>query len=232
MRLTRALIASAVALCLALAALALFLLRRSHAPPGPPAEHVLLFQRIAGLSALVAKAEKGPLFPLAGQQVLVTIDQHLVQSLVRGLVPADYVIADRYRIRVAEASVAFEDGFALVRLDGRASLVGAEEQVFADVAVLGDLRIVPPQADSEALQARSHLLAVDVNRVDLFMRARRAEKLVQELGRAKLEEYAALASSVQIPVRQRYEFRVPGVGPPEVVRIEEARVPLELAVYD
>jgi hypothetical protein len=68
--------------------------------------------------------------------------------------------------------------------------------------------------------------------VDLFMRARQAEKLVQELGREKLEKYAALASAIQIPVRQRYEFRVPGVGPPEVVRIEEARVPLELKVYD
>src|SRR4030095_11478923 len=112
-----------------------------------------------------------------------------------------------------------------------ASLVGAEDQVFADVAILGDLRIVPPEAHSETLQARIHLLAGDVKRVDLFMRAREAEKLVQELGREKLERYAALASAVQIPVRQRYEFRVPGVGPPEVVRIEEARVPLELKVY-
>lgn len=227
----RPILVGAIVAGLTLGAVALVLMRRLRTPPrGPSVERVLLWQRIAGLTALVANAQQGPLFPLTGKQVLVTIDQQVVQSLLRGLVPADYVIARRFRIRIAKASVAFEDGFALVRLDGRASLVGAEDQVFADVAALGDLKIVPPRPDSEALQARINLVAVEVTRLDLVMRAQKAEKLVQELGRQKLEEYAALASSIQIPVRQRYEFKVPGVGAPEVVRIEEARVPLELAV--
>lgn len=231
MRAGRALLAGVLVACLALGALAFVLMRRLEAPPpGPSAQLLLLWQRVAGLSSLLAKAEQGPLFPLVGKQVLVTIDQRVVESLLRSLAPADYVIAGRFRIRIAKASVAFEDGFALVRLDGRASLLGAEDQVFADVAVLGDLRIVPRQLAAEALQARIHLLAVDVTRVDLVMRARNAEKLVRELGRQKLEEFTALASGIQIPVRQRYEFKVPGVGAPEVVRIEEARVPLELAV--
>lgn len=227
----RAILAGALLVCIVLGAAAIAVMQRlRRPPPGPSAERVLLWQRIAGLSTLLAKAQEGPLFPLVGKQVLVTIDQQLVQSLLRSLVPADYVIARRFRIRIDKASVAFEDGFALVRLDGRASLVGAEDQVFADVAVLGDLRIVPREPTAEALQARIHLLGVDVTRLDLVMRARTAEKLVQELGREKLEQYAALASSLQIPVRQRYEFKVPGVGAPEVVSIQEARVPLELAV--
>ena len=66
----------------------------------------------------------------------------MVQSLLQALVPADYVVSGRYRIaRASGPSVSFEDGFALVRLEGRASLVGREQDVFADVTVYGDLDV-------------------------------------------------------------------------------------------
>ena len=62
-------------------------------------------------------------------------------------------------------SVSFEDGFALVRLEGRASLVGREQDVFADVTVYGDLDVERTQQQADVLQARIRLLAVDARRV-------------------------------------------------------------------
>lgn len=194
-------------------------------------EAVLLRQR-QGLDALIARAGRGPLIPLSGDHAVVIVDQELVRSLLGALVPAEHLIAGRYRVQVANATVAFEDGFALVRLDGRASMAGAEAEVFTDISVFGDLEVLRAQPTSEVLEARIHVVAVEARRVDMLVEASQAEDLVEELGKTKLEEFAVLASSLQIPVRQELAFQVPAVGPQGPVRIEAATVPFRLTVLD
>src|SRR5262245_1547968 len=78
------------------------------------AREALLLRQIQGVDTLVARAERGPLVPLSDEHAVVIVDRALVRSLLRALIPADYVIADRYRVRVTDAAVEFEDGFALV----------------------------------------------------------------------------------------------------------------------
>ena len=202
----------------------------SAAPP-PTAQELLIRRQHEGLSALIARAEAGPLVP-AGQHALVGVDVKLVQSLLGALVPAEYVVAGRYRIRVERANVSFEDGFALVTLEGRASLLGREQDVFADVTVYGDLHVERTQQRKDVLQARIRLLAVDPRRVAVVVETRHADRLVKELGRAQLEEFAALASSLEIPVRQSYSLDVPAAGPAGPVQIEGAAIPVQFSVLD
>jgi hypothetical protein len=205
---------------------------RSRAETEHSAREAVLVRQTRGLDSLIARAERGPLIPLTGDHAVVIVDQGLVQSLAGALVPAEHVIAERYRVRVSSATVAFEDGFALVRLDGRASMAGAEDRVFADVSVFGDLEVLRSQPAARVLEAHIHVVAVEARRVDMVVEARQAEDLVEQLGKTKLEEFAVLASSLQIPVQQEHVFEVPAVGPPGPVRIEAASVPLRLTVMD
>lgn len=194
-----------------------------------PAEQVVLARRRQGLQGLVHAAERRDLLSDAPGAALVLVDQELVAALLAALAPREYVIDGTYRVVVAGARVSFEDGLALVRLDGRASLEGAGGEVFADVTVVGDLELLREQERAEVLRARVSLLAVDVRRVDVVVDAREAEKLVERLGERRLADFAQMASELEIPVRQRYEVELPAVeaGP---VRIEAATLPVALSV--
>jgi hypothetical protein len=204
---------------------------RPGAPLPPTALEAIVRRRFEEMTALVARAEKGSLVP-DGEHALVGVDERLVQSLVATLVPAEYVIAERYRIEVQRASVAFDDGIALVRLEGRASLVGAEQDVFADVSVYGDLDVERTQQRADVLRTRIRLLAVDAREVAVMVKTPRAKQLVEDLGKAQLEEFAALASTLEIPVRQSYTLEVPAAGPGGAVRIDAALIPVQLSVLD
>jgi hypothetical protein len=206
-------------------------LTSSPAASAPSVEVATVERQLQGLTALLAEAEAGALFPDAPDRVLVLVDQGLVQRLLTALTPSEHVVADRYHIVVTGARVVFEDGFALVRLDGRASLAGvAESEVFADLTVVGDLELPLEQQKRDVLNARIHVLAVNARQVTVGARSEKAEELVEELGRTKLEAFAALASSLEIPVRQEHEITIPAVGPGGPVRIAAASLPLRLAL--
>ena len=206
-------------------------IRSRGAPETPPVEEATLDRQRRGLAALAAEAEAGALFPDAPDRVLVLVHQNLVQRLLTALTPSEHIVDDRYRVVVTGANVVFEDGFALVRLDGRASLAGvAESEVFADVTVLGDLEVPVRQEQGGVLKAQIHVLAVDARKVAVVMPSRQAEELVEELGRTRLEAFAALASSLEIPVRQEHVIEVPAVGPEGPVRIAAASLPIHLAL--
>ena len=196
-----------------------------------PAEEAVLERRRQGLITLVQASAQGPLVSREADRVLFLVDQSLVAALLATQVPREYVVEDVFRIWVTGAQITFEDGLALVRLDARASLVGAEEDVFADVAVFGDLEILREQPSAAVLRARINLIAVDARRVEVAGRRRDADKLVERLGKSRLSAFAALASGLEIPVRNDYAIEMPAVddGP---VRIEATTLPLRLTLVD
>ncbi len=196
-----------------------------------PAEEAVLERRRQGLMTLMQAAAQGPLVSREAGRVLFLVDQSLVAALLATQVPREYVVEEVFRIWVTGARITFEDGLALVRLDARASLVGAEEEAFADVAVFGDLEILREQPSAAVLRARINLIAVDARRVEVAGKRRDVDKLVERLGRARLSAFAALASGLEIPVRHDYAIEMPAVddGP---VRIEATTLPLRLSLVD
>jgi hypothetical protein len=180
----------------------------------------------------VVETEQGRLLP-GSDQVLVVVNQSLIQQLLTALTPTEYVVLEKYRVRVEKASVAFENGLALVRLDGRVSLSGVmEPEVFAELTVFGDLQLAEQQLSAGVLRARINLIAVEARRVEVVVRTRDAEALVGELSRAKLEEFAALGSSLELPVAQQHEITIPAAGPDGPVRIQADSIPVRLAIRD
>ena len=196
-----------------------------------PAEEAVLDRRRQGLAALLQAARSGPLVSRDAGRVLFVVDQALVSALLATQVPREYVIDDTYRVWITGATLTFEDGLALVRLDGRASLVGAEEDVYADVAVFGDLEIPREQPSAAVLRTRINLIAVDARRVEVVGRRRSADEVVERIGKARLSAFAAIASGVEIPVRHEHAIELPAVtdGP---ARIEAATLPVRLALAD
>jgi hypothetical protein len=205
-------------------------------PPGEalvrdrPAEEWVLERRRQGLAALLQASARGPLVSRDADRVLFLVDQSLVAALLRTQFPRQYVIEDTYRVWITGASLTFEDGLALVRLDGRASLVGAERDVFADVAVFGDLEVLREQPSAAVLRTRINLIAVDARRIEVVGR-RDADELVERLGRSRLSAFAALATGLEIPVRHEHAIELPPVdeGP---VRIAGTTIPLRLDLAD
>ena len=195
-----------------------------------PAEEAVLERRRQGLMTLLQAAARGPLVSRDADRVLFLVDQSLVAALLATQVPREYVVEEAFRVWITGARITFEDGLALVRLDGRASLVGAEEDVFADVAVFGDLEILREQPQAGVLRARINIIAVDARRVEVAGK-RDADELVERLGRARLSAFAALASDLEIPVRHEHAIELPAVddGP---VRIEATTLPLRLTLVD
>ncbi len=195
------------------------------------AESAVLDRRRRGLAALTAAAKRGPLLPF--DKVLVVADERLVRDVVAASLPFERVIGGRYRVRVTQAEVHFEDGFGLVRLDGDATFADRpSDQARADLTVYGGLDVVGLDPRSGLLRGEVRVIAVEARRVDVMgVPAAVVERLVEDLGREKLEAFSALASRLEIPVRLEQEVALPAVGPGDV-RIDAATIPLKVAVAD
>jgi hypothetical protein len=198
--------------------------------PPPSAGQAVLQRQRDGLAALLKEAEAGPLVPF--DRVLVVVDQALVQDLLASAMPYERVIS-RYRVRVQGASVSFADGFALVRVDGRASLAASPEgAAFADISLFGGLDVLDLDPESGLLRGEVRVIAVDARRVTVMGvgAPEDAEELIEQLGRERLDAFGALVSRLQIPVRLERAVTLPAVGPEGGVRIAAARVPLQVGV--
>ena len=196
------------------------------------AERAVLERQLQGLRGLVAAAERGVLIPF--DHVLAVADEDLVQGLLRETLPFERVVAERFRVRVEKAEVHFRDGFGLVRLDGVASLVAAPaESVSAEVTVYGALDVVDLDPQSGILLGSVTIIAVDARRVAVLgVSPWKAEVLVEELARERLESFGALASRLEIPIQLEGRVELPPVGPEGGVRIEGATVPVRARVTD
>jgi hypothetical protein len=208
------------------------LLGRGDAAPGMrvrdvPAEDAVLLRQRQGLRSLLAAAARGSTLP-AEATAFALVDQQLVRDLMAPHFPRTYEIQGTYRVTISGAHVTFEDGVALVRLDGRASLL-EDERVFADVSLYGDLEVLREQPSAAVLKTRINLLALDARRVEVVVDASAAESLVERLGEERVAAFAEVAGDLEIPVRHRYDVELPEVdeGP---VRLAATTLPVQLDV--
>jgi hypothetical protein len=212
----------------ALAAVALALSACKPPNPQPPLEEVLLEQKRIGLEQLIAAAKAGRMLPF--DQVLAVVDQKLVQRLIEATVPFEQVIDSRYRIRVESVTATFEDGFALVQLGARASLKD-EPGTRADVDLYGSLDVVELDPKTGILRGSVKILAIDTQRVDLKGFPAPVRRMVDELGRERLNAFEPLLSKIEIPVRLESEIEIPAVNDPSV-KIKRFVLPVAAEVMD
>src|SRR5262245_41819972 len=122
----------ATAVCLGIAA---FTAREILQPARVSAREAVLSRQNQALGTLVAEAEAGTLLDFKG--VLVTVDQSLVQDLVRSVLPIEADVGGGFLVRINDVESAFGSGVALVRLSGQAKLgptdVGTRVTVFAAI---------------------------------------------------------------------------------------------------
>ena len=194
----------------------------------PPVEEVLLERRTQGIKGLINAAREGRVIPF--DEVLVVVHDDLVQDLVEATLPYEQTLADRYLVRAESASVAFDDGFALVQLRGRASLL-KDRDTAAEIDVYGAIDIVELDPKTGVLRGRVKILAVETQRVDLAGIQAPVRRLVDDLSREQLSAFEPLLSNIEIPVRLEQAVSIPAVNQAGI-RIQEAVLPMEAAVVD
>ena len=195
----------------------------------PPVEEILLERRRQGVEAMIASVRAhGRLIPF--DEVLFVVQQGLVKNLIEATLPYEQVLAERYRVRLESVEVTFDDGFALVQLRGRASLV-KDSNTAAEIDVYGAIDIVELDPATGVLHGRVKVLAVETQRVDVVGVPTPVRRLVDDLSREQLSAFEPLMSNVEIPIRVEQTLRIPGVDQAGI-RIEEAVLPLQAAVVD
>jgi hypothetical protein len=192
-------------------------------PPLVSPQEALLARRVEGLRKLLAPASGESLLDF--DQILVVVHQDVVRDLVRATTPFDKTIVDRYRIRVASAAAEFTDGFALVRLAGRAEIV--DGPVSADVEVLGGLEVLGLE-ESGLLRCQVRVLAVEAREANVAGLDEPVRDLIESLGRDGLN---ALLSVIDVPVRVEDELVLPAVRTRRF-RVAPAVVPVEARVAE
>jgi hypothetical protein len=192
-------------------------------PPVPSAEEALLTRRVEGLQKLLARGTAGSLVDF--QQIVVVVHEDVVRDLLRAATPFEQTIAERYRVRVSTATAEFSDGFALVRLAGRAELI--DQPVFAEVVVLGGLEVLGLE-QSGLLRCQVKILAVEAKQANVAGLDESVRDLVESLGRDGLN---TLLSVIDIPVRIENRLQIPAVDSRRV-RIPAAEMPFEAKVVE
>lgn len=199
-------------------------------PPSQTADETVLDRKRQGVRALIALAEKGPLTSF--DDALVVVDEAVVQDVFSSALPFERTV-ERFQVQIEKTAVHFDDGCALVRLDGRASLRGPEGAgAVADVTVYGELDLVELDPDSGVLRGQIRILAFDASRVAVLglTAPSAAERLVEDLGRSKLEAWSSLSTRVEIPVRFESALTLPAMGPRGGVKVDAATIPVRALV--
>jgi hypothetical protein len=200
--------------------------------PSPHSREATLRREVGTLRNLVAAAARGELLAAGPQRGLVVVDQSLVEGLVRAQLPATHLVAGRFHVMVSTVAVTFDDGLALLRVEGRVRLQDAPEDVYADLVVLGDLHVVPRAGETETLRLHATITSVEARHVEIGVQSENVDRLVEEVSRVHVEAFAALAPDLEMPVRWAYRLDIPGIGPGGPVVIDDASVSVSLRLVE
>jgi hypothetical protein len=194
------------------------------------AQEAVLRRQIEDLRVLVARAERGELLPPG--KVMVAVDEGLVKELAQLGLPREEVVAGRFRVRLDTVDVRFRDRHGSVRLDGRVSPADRPaDEVFAEVAVFGLLETVEVDEATGVLRGRVSPIGFEVKKVGLFGESDLGRRMLEELGRERLDQLTTNALDLTLPVRLERDIALGGLtaGP---VRLRPGQVPLQVTVAD
>jgi hypothetical protein len=179
-----------------------------------------------GLRASLARLERGePILP--EDAVVVSVSEGVIKGFLDAQLPFE-VDTEKFTVRLSQAEAVFR-GSPAVRLTGtiwpaeRPTLVG---EVRAQGA-LEDIRVEPETGTLRATVALDHVDLVQMAGLEKFIPG----GSLNELARTVRKQLEPRLPAVQIPVTIEQGVELPSVteGP---VRIQGARLPLEVAVAD
>jgi hypothetical protein len=198
-------------------------------PARLPALEANLQRRVEGLTAMIADAQANGGRIVRFDHILVVVRQRLIQGVLDAGLPVERTLGGRYRVVADRAEVLLEDGFATVRLDGRAHLTDRQD-VRADISIHGAIDIVDLDPESGVLRGRVKVYAMEARKVEVAGFEAPIAQLVEDLGRERLETFEALLTSLEIPVRVGGEIVLPRMGPEGGITIQETSVPVHAVV--
>jgi hypothetical protein len=198
----------------------------------PPPELAILQRKVQALERLSAPGRGAP--PVPFDQGLITVDQSLLQSLTVAALPYEAVAGDRFRIRIQDAKVQCEDGVALVKLHGRASLSDRPEQdASVEANVYGAIEGFDLDPALGVLRGRVKVIAFETPRARLFgSESMTVKGLVHDMARLRIEAFGDVGYEFEIPVRIVQDIVIPELGPEGGVHIPETKIPLAVFVSD
>jgi hypothetical protein len=153
--------------------------------------------------------------------MLLVVDQRLVQDVVSAVLPLEGEVGG-FRVRIEGAQAAFGDGLALLRLAGKASVVG--KAASASMVVYGGLDVVEISPESGRLRGRVSVYSVEVKEADILGVDERG--LTRALAHDGLQ---ALLHFVEVPIRFENTVVVPAVESRRL-RIPEMELPLDARI--
>ena len=202
--------------------------RKPRGAPRISFQQVILERQAEGMHELIATMRDSSLIP--SDQALVIVDEDLIRSVLNAAMPFKREIGNGIVVEVKSATILFEDGLALVQLDGRASLGGSPD-VCADVTAYGDIRRVDLDPEEDLLRGQVQIIAYDEKRVNVMGMAPSVKKLLEDLTDLGLAGFDSLNYTIEIPVRLKRAVKLPAMGGPgEEVHIPEATIPLNVTV--
>lgn len=198
-------------------------------PPEVRAERAVLERERANLEAGLRRLQRGEGL-LAPGDVLISIEEGLVQSLLASALPVSAEVDDRIRLTAHRAAVEFRSGLALVRLAARASPVSAPG-VYADLELLGVLEVEGLDEEGTGLLSRVEVLGFRTQEVGAGRISRPVARLLDEMGRLGPGSFASFLREIRVPIGLERELVLPEVREPEI-SIPGARLPLAVGVLD
>ena len=187
--------------------------------------------QVAAMTDLLRDGPDRPLIPF--EQGLVVVREELVQDLFNSVLPIEQVVAGRFRIRLQRAEATFEDGLALIRLSGVASLSGKHRPADVAVEISAVIEGVTLDAEARLLRARARVIAVNTHQLLLNGRQDRGWRgILFGFARLQARSFEGVAYTFDIPVRLESVIPLPELGPEGGVHIEKADLPLQVNVTD
>jgi hypothetical protein len=190
--------------------------------PRVSAREALLSRQNQELAKLASAAENGTLLDF--QSILIVVDQALVRDLLRAVTPLEADVGSGIHVKIDSADASFEDGVALVRMTGTASVGGAS--VGSRVTVLAAIEVVELQPTSGILECRVSILGVDAEDARALGHGDAVGRLTEALTRGGL---SLLLGSLEIPVGVEDRLSIPAVESKRL-QIAAVNLPLRIAV--
>lgn len=192
------------------------------------ARRTILKAQLSGLTELAAALRDSVLS--TRNQALISMDQELLQQLVRAALPLRRQLGGNIVVDVDSAWVQCQEGLALVRLAARASL-GGDSTAAAEMTIHAALRQVDFDPTSGLLSGRIEVISSETRRVRFMGMDRSMRDLIRTVSHLRLDALAPLNYTLEIPLRLADAVRLPEIGADGGdIHIPAATIPLRVAI--